>query len=281
VFPTGGATIWPQIEMYSTSGVVNGPAKQGLGWGFQILPYLEQAAVANIKQTSQIAQTFIPIYNCPSRRSATQYTPPDGGYLTDYAAAQPGVVENDADQQAGEFWGRADCNDYACVGKVKPNMQFLGVIVRTNWVIDPNATSPDRQTPPYPYAVPGLEPPVTIQRITDGTTNTFMISEKRLHPSNYLTGDWHDDRGWSDGWDPDTVRSTMFPVRQDVDNDASLPGDTLRRYGYCFGSAHSTGVNAVFADASVHGIAYDVDQTTFNRLGRREDGETIDLSQVY
>ena len=45
------------------------------------------------------------------------------------------------------------------------------------------------------------------------------------------------------------------------------------------GSAHSGGINAVFADGSVSFISYDVDLETFNRLGNRGDGETN--SQSY
>src|SRR5262245_42373443 len=82
IFPTGGATIWPRIEMYSAGGAIFGPAKQGLGWGFQILPYLEQGAVQRITKTEQISQVHISMYNCPSRRGATQYLEGDvHGYL--------------------------------------------------------------------------------------------------------------------------------------------------------------------------------------------------------
>src|SRR5436853_1181680 len=103
IFPTGGSTIWPKIEMYSAGGKINGPATQGLGWGYQILPYLEQGAVRNITTTDQIASVSIPMYNCPSRRGPTKY---DGKfYLTDYGSAQPGTIYDNWDQAAGEFWG--------------------------------------------------------------------------------------------------------------------------------------------------------------------------------
>src|SRR5688572_4922124 len=50
VFPTGGSRYNPDIANYVTGGtanpgVPNGPAKQGLGWSYQILPYLEQGAI--------------------------------------------------------------------------------------------------------------------------------------------------------------------------------------------------------------------------------------------
>src|SRR5687768_16626281 len=46
-FPTGGNTHSQQIYNYTTGGRnspgrPNGPDKQGLGWAYQILPFLEQ-----------------------------------------------------------------------------------------------------------------------------------------------------------------------------------------------------------------------------------------------
>jgi hypothetical protein len=42
-----------------------------------------------------------------------------------------------------------------------------------------------------------------------------------------------------------------------------------------FGSAHSTGFQGVFADGSVHMIAYTINATTFRYLCSRNDGQTI------
>jgi hypothetical protein len=47
-----------------------------------------------------------------------------------------------------------------------------------------------------------------VANITDGTSNTMMISEKWLNPLKYKTTDWHDDRVWTEGWDPDIARLT-------------------------------------------------------------------------
>jgi prepilin-type processing-associated H-X9-DG protein len=41
------------------------------------------------------------------------------------------------------------------------------------------------------------------------------------------------------------------------------------------GSAHSGGINAVFADNSVTFLTYEIDLETLNRLGNRYDGEVI------
>ena len=151
----------------------------------------------------------------------------------------------------------------------------MGVIVRTDWSASKKQSF-------------GNTPPVTMAMIEDGTSKTLLIGEKRLASSRYETGDWHDDRGWSDGWDPDTIRSTAFPVRQDVivpSDDQALAtaagGSGVNRfYGFCFGSAHPGGINMSFADGSVHTINYDVDALVFNQLGHRADGAAVSLEDL-
>jgi prepilin-type N-terminal cleavage/methylation domain-containing protein len=274
-FPTGGNKRWPQIEDYlkdsttvadpnSRKGPANGPSKQGLGWAFQILPFLEEGAVHGLIKTDQIQGVYVNIYNCPSRRGPTQYSNDPFAFLTDYAAAQPGKTY----LSLAEFWGGGTCDDTSCIDSLRPGMEFYGVIVRTNW------------TPAVAgrlaKAIPGLPAPIKMSKITDGASKTFVVAEKRLQPQNYELGDWHDDRGWSDGWDPDTMRSTMFPLRQDGP-DTELDN---YQYGVCFGSAHTAGVFAMFADGSVRMLAYDIEQIMLNRLGHREDGEQVDLNRT-
>ena len=52
--------------------------------------------------------------------------------------------------------------------------------------------------------------------VSDGLSNTLLISEKfvRSDMSDTVAPDgttsYSDDRGWTDGWDPDTVRFTGY-----------------------------------------------------------------------
>jgi prepilin-type processing-associated H-X9-DG protein len=138
---------------------------------------------------------------------------------------------------------------------------FLGIIVRSNrWVI---GSSDIRDT--------GMFTPITFAKITDGSSSTLLVAEKFLIPSRYLQGDWHDDKGWSDGWDPDVLRFTICQVMQD--REIAGGTDEVRLSGFRFGSAHSSGMNAGFADASVQFLSYDIDQEVFNRMGNRIDDE--------
>ena len=80
VFPTGGDGYNPNIRNYLTGtdpanpnnskGTPNGPNKQGLGWGYQILPFLEENALKSITTMGQLASVELPLYFCPTRRAA-------------------------------------------------------------------------------------------------------------------------------------------------------------------------------------------------------------------
>ena len=71
VYPTAGArnlTSDFQLEQNIEGGSPLGPDRQGLGWAFQILPYIEETAAYDITRTVDLQQVVISIYVCPSRR---------------------------------------------------------------------------------------------------------------------------------------------------------------------------------------------------------------------
>ena len=153
----------------------------------------------------------------------------------DYASATPADSPNSWDQ----FW-------YGNIWGVPTDAAYKGAIVRTSTKGSPSH----------------------LAHIIDGTSNVLLISEKRLDVQNYGSGDWHDDQGWIDGWDPDVVRYTGFQPLKDASGGVS---------GYEFGSAHTAGICSVFVDGSVQLLSYTVDLTTFNNLGHRQDGAFVRL----
>jgi prepilin-type N-terminal cleavage/methylation domain-containing protein/prepilin-type processing-associated H-X9-DG protein len=284
-FPSGGNAPHPKITNSSVNGRPRGPERQGLGWAFQILPYLEQNAVHSLQTQEQMEKTPVALYFCPSRRPPTQGRSeanepgPTGGetdrWLIDYAAvtAAPtiGFLKNNEDH----FWGNKPAGKpIACA---EPGQEFFGVIVRTPF-------NTRAECAPNLGEV-AIGKPTKPQQIEDGLSNTLLVGEKRLHQNDYAGNGadggvaiWHDDRGWSDGWDPDTVRSTAFnfgPDGEDTEFPITDPTSPPRPLGFMFGSGHSGGMNVVYADASVHFINYEIDALAFNRMGHKSDGEQL------
>jgi hypothetical protein len=312
----GGTVPQAQIENYLTdsttkapgsrTGEPNGPEKQGLGWLFQILPFLEEGAISEINTQAEIRKHVIPLYNCPSRRNAAKLgttvlvdyagaaASPSRDYLDskgyadfdDYLKATigdddpmaPNNVEGDI------FWGCISCvstvpgegtvNTFASAGAP---ITFHGIIQRSDWsYLYP---SPSKHT--------GYMQRMTFAKITDGASKTLLASEKWIYPGWYDEGGGSGDNfGWADGYDCDTIRSALYPIRPDSEGVpiAIIQNSSDKNDGGCgrpsnmsFGSAHSGGINCLNGDGSVRTVAYGIEQEVFNRYANRSDGETFDL----
>jgi prepilin-type N-terminal cleavage/methylation domain-containing protein len=226
-FPTGGTTPWAGV--WVTGGVPNEPPNQGTGWHFQILPYMEQdnlyRQAGTLPNPTDVGYTGIKFFICPSRRQVLPLAN-TGWHTTDYAGAATAATD--------DFW---QGNTWA----VPTGAFYRSIIVRGQ-------------------TAGGI---TNMSSITDGTTQTLLVSEKRLDPYKYGLGDWHDDQGWIDGWDPDTMRWGWIVPK---------PDDIKGVSGYEFGSAHETGVNALMGDGSVRMINFNINLTVFKALCDRMDG---------
>jgi prepilin-type N-terminal cleavage/methylation domain-containing protein/prepilin-type processing-associated H-X9-DG protein len=310
VFPTGGTGFHPDIANYVVNGKPFGPDKQGLGWGYQILPYLEEGALQGLTTQIQLQAASVSLYVCPSRRSPKTGSGAGslGGaqvFFIDYAAAHPCTVDCQAGspgcatplrynpqdavpltrdgyiKNQASFWGGKA--GVVAGASAKDNQVYEGVIVRTPWqFIRMDASG-------QPAGVYAKVPrPIKFRRLTDGASHTFLIGEKYVRSDLYAGGSKSDDQGWADGWDPDAVRSTCFQPYQDSDRTGfqfmplNAPGDLFGfdRDVYYFGSAHTGGFNTVFADGSVRTLNYDIDVLLFNALATRAGGEIIDASAL-
>jgi prepilin-type N-terminal cleavage/methylation domain-containing protein len=315
VFPTGGSGFHPNIENYVSGGRPFGPDKQGLGWGYQILPYLEEGSIQGIVTQGALQSTVIGMYVCPSRRSPTTGIG-SGGVggdrvsLIDYAAAHPCTF----DCQAGNptcptpmrydprdavpitlegygknlwsFWGGPIGTGDNNARSAASGQIYDGVIVRSSWQF----TGLDASGRPTGVFVNNPRP-IQFSQITDGTSHTFLLGEKYVRSDLYEGAGKSDDQGWADGWDPDGIRSTCFQPYQDSDGvgfnnpEFQPPNSNMDIFGkdqdvYYFGSAHAGGFNGVFADGSVHTLSYDIDVVLFNALATRAGDEVIDQSAV-
>ena len=303
-FPSGGITPYPKIEDYASGGRPFGPKQQGLSWSFQVLPYMEQGNVHSIINTRQIANTPISGYFCPSRRGPTSYVNTDSArvsnqgisgpvtyWLQDYAAVHPGPSRAEDSRFATSiqlatasgntlattrgcqanygFWG-AGASTMDFTPKTAQQLGnaytgFKGVIVRSSYFVK-NGTVTEL----------GYDPVVKIGKISDGTSKTMMIFEKRLRSGaseNPRPSD--DDEGWASGWDYDTIRSTYCQPHADSPQLVTGTNSSFATPG----AAHAAGFNAVFADGSVTTLDYTIDMELFNCLGHRSDGQAVNLDR--
>jgi prepilin-type N-terminal cleavage/methylation domain-containing protein len=111
--------------------------------------------------------------------------------------------------------------------------------------------------------------PLRIAQITDGTSHTLAVAEKRLNLARLGEAQDDDNEGYAVGWNEDTIRKTSDPPQPDLYGDGD--GEKL------FGSSHPAGINAALADGSVRQISFDIAKDTFDALGNVGDGVAPEL----
>jgi prepilin-type N-terminal cleavage/methylation domain-containing protein len=166
-----GGEHWSFAPDYDASGSPITGTGQRAGWGFQILPFIEQdnlwkgAAGTTVAQ-KQIAVISTPVkqFFCPSRRAPTalpatgSWYGPSGTYPhapTDYAGSR-GTSDN-------------------------------GAIV---------------------YNPGTARNMITLVKVSDGTSNTILIGEKAMDLTNLGQYQSDDNEGYTSGWDHDMIRLT-------------------------------------------------------------------------
>ncbi|WP_425395167.1 DUF1559 domain-containing protein [Aeoliella sp.] len=303
LFPTGGSRFGEdRLEWFVSGGKAYAAPKQGWSWAYQILDFLEQENLANLTTSEAVAATAVPTYNCPSRRGPTLFKNPNSNwpaaYLIDYAGTQPATRRSSdpflatssslyfdvpAHVAAGTYT-RAHQAFWSPSGTGYPDPKnygvFDGVIIRSPY--RRTSTPGPNEGPATLELLKGVPKKVTYAKIVDGTSRTMVIGEKWVHVDRYQPGEGNyaasDDRGWIDGWDPDTMRTTAWPPQPDSQDDRGNGGNGSDQ-DYMFGAAHPGGFNATFADGSVHSIAYDIDMAVFNSVGTRNgDSATETIS---
>jgi type II secretory pathway pseudopilin PulG len=182
-FPKGGAWAWSSWAQIPGSGPWSSPHEQPLNWHFQILPFVEQDAIARMTEVEAIRRTPISIYGCPSRRPTVPCPGMANYVMADYASATPANFIGDQYR----FWQGQSFS-------TPENAWYDGVIVRAR-------VAPARVTP---------------QMVSDGLSNTMLVGEKWVSNKTYQLGTVSDDCGWADGWDTDVVRLTMYAPQSDT-----------------------------------------------------------------
>jgi prepilin-type N-terminal cleavage/methylation domain-containing protein/prepilin-type processing-associated H-X9-DG protein len=224
-------------------------------WGAYVLPLLEQD---NLYRGYRFDVHW---YDAPNQPLVTIQLK-----VMQCPSAQANRTETKSDRPVGVTWSAA-CGDYGATGNVDPALVTAGYIPG-----------------PLPPANNGVLIAVTgtrIADITDGTSQTVMVSEIAGRPTYYVTGHKIIPEG-----DP-----AFHPVYgagwADWDNGFQLHGaspDGLTSPGPCainctnnkgFYSFHPAGVNALFADGSVQFLREGLDIKVAAALVTRNGSEVV------
>jgi prepilin-type N-terminal cleavage/methylation domain-containing protein len=243
VLPTGGknGADFPVSDPTKLSAPTD---RSEWSWPYQILPFVEQAALYHNPSDSIVKQSVVKTYYCPARRAAARYGsdgPGTGNAMTDYAGCagsnfppgfRTGPLQTSGILQRAKVPGvslRGDIPDGTSntlmVGEKQLNTALFGVS-------------------------------------TDDSESCYSLGwDVGIYRIARMVGS-----GASATWEtpaPDFNDPTANPIGLNK-----------------FGSPHPTGIQAVFADGAVRHIRYTVDPAVFMRACVRNDGQAFSLDDL-
>ncbi len=248
--PDGGEQYWSARSW--TDALQTTPAvspNQFWGWGYQILPYLEEATVWSISDDPTVIQTPVAGFFCPTKRGPSVY--PMQASIAAWAASPRAMTD---------YAGNGGTDTTGTMGAFILGNGKDGAVVRR------------------PTGDPSRSASVSLQSnsFVDGASNTILVSEKCMDVGLYGINQADDDGGYIDGWDWDEIRWGYFPPSPDwYDPDPAManpdPTSTNVTLRAAFGGSHPGVFMAVFLDGSVRTIRFQVDLTTFGYACSRSD----------
>ncbi len=260
-----------------------GPDQPG-SWQFNLMPYMEENGVHDLAkgltpgtpdfQSAMRAmhRSALGAFYCPSRRATELYR---GDWRVCYnsnANSLPFFAKTDYAANAGD--GKENSGDRYSIPKSyeqadHPQFQWSPTNIQDD--------------PLYCTGVAYYRSNVTFQKIADGTSKTMFAGEKYLRPESYTFAEpsFGDNQSLYTGFEWDNTRLTRH-IPGDRQTEIYLP--RRDRIGYsnvrAFGSPHDAGFNAVFCDGSVRAVSFGVDAEAYRRIGNRNDGQPLDVSNL-
>ncbi len=113
--------------------------------------------------------------------------------------------------------------------------------------------------------------------ITDGTSNTVLAAEARVHLQNMTTGSGccsDNEDCFTNGWSDDTERRGSSPPEPDVTDPSLNPAICDNQ----FGASHTGGLNVALADGSVRFVSFTITQVNWQRACLNNDGNVVNLN---
>jgi prepilin-type N-terminal cleavage/methylation domain-containing protein len=262
IIPTAGGPHYSTHMTYSNGAPKVGKEQHG-SWAFQILPFMEQTAVwQGGSATTDTDRSVVAIgarisgLFCPSRRSPETITYNDGYALPDPNPNKGKPVAHTK-------------NDYVAGSQntgSPPYDQGLGPIIRTAYSTNTSSLS----SPAF------YKQPIAFAAVTDGLSNTLIVGEKTWNRAGADKLTANDNEGYTAGWNHDTVRQTQVLPQPDFNIPPASSSDPIQTKD-TFGASHPGIFQIVLCDGSVRSVSYQIDLTTWQRLGHRSDGQVFTL----
>jgi len=276
-------------------------------WVYSILPFIEQqqlrqlgkgttAGTASFDAASkQLHQTPIAGLHCPSRRPAVVYLANMPDMVPTFSSLMAvgqneGVVKTDYAASSGDSLHSASASFIGGVTYAQPSSydDLIPGRVRNDPIPADKSACDDSSSGKFQTGVSHYFSEISIQRIEDGTSNTYMVGEKWLNADRYESSagtsatpgfSWGENQSAYNGWEWDQHRvawnvnvgssQANIETRQPSQDQA---GVGVNDPEVKFGSAHAGTFNMVYCDGSVHAIAYDIDYKAHAGLANRQDG---------
>jgi len=280
IFPTGGWG-WGWAGDPDQGFTKNQPC----GWGYNILPYIEQENLHDMgkglseaekrRLGREVTSTPIALYHCPTRRKAIAYPyvhpnpytnieKPSVIGRTDYA-----INGGDLHPQRGATDPETGASLCPAAGGIRYGPRSISEGMNPNhWN---NNDGPVGCVIKYSTGVSYLRSEVQAAHVLDGMSCTYLIGERYVNPDGMYSGrPADDDQGWNLGYDWDTLRWAHSDPNLRPRRDRPGYNNVL-----IFGSAHANGWNVAFCDGSVRTMLYGLDSDIHRLLGNRKDGQHI------
>jgi prepilin-type N-terminal cleavage/methylation domain-containing protein len=256
------------------------------GWIYNTLTYMEQGALHDMGSdgdpavatrdqrtgASYVLQTPIDFMNCPTRRASRTYPMGSneaggGGYKNALTPDVAGRSDYAMCSGIGYTEGGAGPSSYTDTGY--------------GWIVN------NKLIKQHLVGISFERSEVGMRRISDGTSNTYMLGEKYIPVAHYETGEFGgDNETWCTGFNNDNYRvsarlqgntptGAIIECTPIQDSDTGV-AESERR----FGSSHAAVWLMAYCDGSVHAMSFDIDWQAHRDLGNREDGNVIDASKL-
>lgn len=237
-FPSGWIAVGPNRVQSAHDGI------NGAGWGAMVLPYLDQAPLYNRFNAGfaihdpvnvPFIDNILPAWQCPSDPKPDKWEIDEEG--------SPGTVlaELPTANYIGSFGTEEldGCENPPGTAPVRANGQCVG-----NGMFYHNSK-------------------VRLRDVTDGTTNTFLLGERRTNVG----------LGWFSTW-PGMVAEGEEAFQRILGSADHVPNDPAGHFDD-FSSLHIGGAQFCLGDGSVRFVSENIDQGIYHAVATIQGGEVV------